>query len=412
MNLKTILTPGLSMLTIVSAFGQSHKNPQFVSKNGIGIVMPDSSFSINFRFRTQNRVGIAAPDDQPGNITEADFRVRRMRLRMEGFMLSTRLTYNIQLSFTRADQDWDNSGIPLVLRDAMVNYDLTKHLRISMGQGKLPGNRQRVVSSGDIHFTDRSIVNGAYTLDRDAGLFATYRLNLGKSPYILLKGAVTTGEGRGIANTKEFSNTVTPNGGVAYTGRIEFLPFGEFTNRGDYFEGDLERESKPKLSIAATYHYNDRAIRTQGQLGKALYATRSFVGTNVDLLFKYRGWALATEYISRSMGKGQSAITRKSSNDSVWVLVGSGINAELSYTFKNMWEIAGRYAYTNPDKAIWKVGRDGYKNEEYALALVKYLKKHRVKVVNEFSYYKRSDMVTGAKHSGLMGFKCQVELGI
>lgn len=388
------------------------KHPEFVSKQGIGLVMPDSSFSFNFRFRIQNRVGIAAPDDDLTNITETDFRVRRMRLRAEGFMLNPRLTYNFQLSFTRADQDWDNSGLPLVLRDAMVNYDLTKHFRIGMGQGKLPGNRQRVVSSGDIHFTDRSIVNGAYTLDRDIGLFSTYRLNLGKTPYLLFKGAITSGEGRGVANTKEFSNTVLPNGGLAYTGRVEFLPLGEFTNRGDYFEGDVEREAKPKLSVAATYHYNDRAIRTQGQLGRALYAARSFSGFNVDALFKYNGWALACEYISRSMGQGQNAITKRSATDSVFVLVGSGINTELGYTFKNMWEVVGRYAYTNPDKAIYKVGRDGFKNEEYCLAFVKYLKKHRVKIVNEFSYYKRSDMLTGSKMSGLAGFKCQVELGI
>lgn len=399
-------------LMVLNVNAQTRKNPEFVSKQGIGLVMPDSSFSINFRFRIQNRVGVAAEDDNLSNITETDFRVRRMRLRAEGFMLNPRLTYNFQLSFTRADQDWDNSGVPLVLRDAMINYDVTKHFRIGMGQGKLPGNRQRVVSSGDIHFTDRSIVNGAYTLDRDIGLFSTYRLNLGKMPFVLLKGAITAGEGRGIANTKEFSNTVLPNGGLAYTGRIEFLPLGEFTNRGDYFEGDVEREKEPKISIAATYHYNDRAIRTQGQLGKALYATRSFVGTNLDFLFKYGGWALSGEYISRSMDKGQNAITKRTASDSVYVLVGSGINTELGYTFKNMWEVVGRYAVTTPDKAIYKVGKDGYRNQEYCLAFVKYLKKHRVKVVNEFSYYKRSDVVSGSKQSGLLGFKCQVELGI
>lgn len=416
MNLsKTMTVFFIANLIAAGATAQTSSSanaPAFSGKNGIGLVMPDSSFSINFRFRTQNRIGFAADDENLGNITEADFRVRRMRLRFDGFMLNPRLTYNIQLSFTRADQDWDNSGVPLVLRDAMVHYELAKHLRVSMGQGKLPGNRQRVVSSGEIHFTDRSIVNGAYTLDRDIGLFANYRLNLGKKPYLLFKGAITSGEGRGVANSKEFSNTVLPNGGLAYTGRVEFLPLGEFTNKGDYFEGDLEREQSPKLSIAATYHYNDRGIRTQGQLGKLLYSARSFVGTNVDLLFKYRGWALASEFISRRMDKGQSAITRRSATDSVYVLVGQGLNTELSYTFKNMWELAGRYAYTNPDKALYKVGRDGNKNEEYAFALIKYLKKHRVKVVNEFSYYRRSDMVTGSKVSWLCGFKCQVELGI
>jgi len=398
--------------TFLTAQNTKSTQPQFISKNGIGLVMPDSLFSINFRFRIQSRAGITGAEDNLANISELDMRIRRMRLRFEGFMLNPRLTYNVQLSFTRADQDWDNSGIPLVLRDAMIHYALTKHLTISMGQGKLPGNRQRVVSSGDIHFTDRSIVNGAFTLDRDAGLFGTYRLNLGKKTYLLFKGAISSGEGRGIANTKEFSNTVAPNGGAAYTGRVEFLPFGEFANKGDYFEGDLEHEPKPKLSIAATYHYNDRAIRTQGQLGKALYATRSFVGTNVDLLFKYRGLAFATEFICRKMDAGQNSFTKKSASDSLWVIVGSGICSEVSYVFKNMWEVAARYAFVNPDKAIWKVGKDGQKSEEFCLTFNKYLRKHRVKVVNEFSYYKRSDMSTGNKISGLVGFKCQLELGI
>lgn len=401
-----------ALLSLSTGLQAQNKAPQFVSKNGIGIVMPDSLFSINFRFRIQSRVGLAAHDEDLGNITEADFRIRRMRLRFEGFMLNPKLTYNVQLSFTRADQDWDNSGIPLVLRDAMINYALTKHLTIGMGQGKLPGNRQRVVSSGDIHFTDRSIVNGAYTLDRDAGLFATYRLNLGKSPYLLFKGAVTSGEGRGVANTKEFSNTVTPNGGLAYTGRVEFLPLGEFTNRGDYFEGDIEREPKPKFAIAATYHYNDRAIRTQGQLGKAMYGARSFIGTNLDMVFKYKGVAVTAEYISRKMDDGQNVFSKRAATDSLWVLVGSGWNTELSYTTKSMWEIAARYAFTNPDKSIWKVGKDGQKNQEFAVSFNKYFRKHRVKVVNEFSYFKRSDMATGAKTSGLAGFKCQLELGI
>lgn len=391
---------------------QNNKAPQFVSKNGVGLVMPDSLFSLVFRFRIQSRVGLAAPDDQLSNFSEADFRIRRMRVRFEGFMLTPKLTYNVQLSFTRADQDWDNSGIPLVLRDAMINYAFTKNFTLSMGQGKLPGNRQRVVSSGDIHFTDRSIVNGAYTLDRDHGLFATYRVNLGKSPYILLKGAVTSGEGRGIANTKEFPNTVSPNAGLAYTGRIEILPLGEFTNRGDYFEGDLEREPKPKLSIAASYHYNDRAIRTQGQLGKALYAARSFIGANMDVMLKYKGWAITSEYIMRKMDKNQSVFTKKSASDSLWVIVGSGINTELSYTTKNMWEFVGRYAFITPNSKLQFVGKDGQKVEEYCFALNKYFRKHRVKIVNEFSYYKRSTLVAGSKISGLAGFKCQLELGI
>jgi hypothetical protein len=39
------------------------------------------------------------------------------------------------------------------------------------------------------------------------------------------------------------------------------LPLGKFANKGDYFEGDLERETKPKLSLAGGYHHNETLTR-------------------------------------------------------------------------------------------------------------------------------------------------------
>ena len=58
-----------------------------------------------------------------------------------------------------------------------------------------------------------------------------------------LKGAFSTGDGR---------NALPIDGGMAYTGRIEWLPFGAFTNKGDYSEGDIEMEPKPKFSLGST----------------------------------------------------------------------------------------------------------------------------------------------------------------
>jgi hypothetical protein len=36
-----------------------------------------------------------------------------------------------------------------------------------VGQTKLPGNNQRVVSSGSLEFTDRTINNSRFNIDRD-----------------------------------------------------------------------------------------------------------------------------------------------------------------------------------------------------------------------------------------------------
>ena len=60
----------------------------------------------------------------------------------------------------------------------------------------------------------------------------------------------------------EGRNLVQDNlGGYQWTSRIELLPFGKFQSKGDYSCGDLKREDKPKLSIAATYDFNDRAVK-------------------------------------------------------------------------------------------------------------------------------------------------------
>jgi hypothetical protein len=48
-----------------------------------------------------------------------------------------------------------------------------KNWTIGFGQTKLPGNNQRVVSSGS-EFTDRTINNSRFNIDRDFGLFLLF----------------------------------------------------------------------------------------------------------------------------------------------------------------------------------------------------------------------------------------------
>lgn len=199
-------------------------------------------------------------------------RVRRARLSFIGDVYNSKLTYYLQLSFSRGGMDWSVADVstintsPNVLRDAMIFYKPIKALQFGFGQGKLPGNRQRVISSGAQQFYDRSVVNAALTLDRDFVFFANYAIQAWDVKTIL-KGAITSGEGR---------NSSISNSGLAYTGRVEVLPFGDFTDGGDYFEGDLVHESKLKLSLVAGYHLNDLAVRAQGQLGRDLYAPKTY----------------------------------------------------------------------------------------------------------------------------------------
>src|SRR5690606_33381373 len=151
----------------------------------------------------------------------------------------------------------DDTDVANIVRDAVVFYNFTDNFYISFGQSKLPGNRQRVNSSGELQFAERSLVNATFNVDRDFGIKAYYSSLIAGIPFHF-KGAISTGEGR-VANVTD--------DGLAYTGRAAFLPLGAFTNGGDYVEGDLEYEESPKLSIGGGYSFNDRAIRTGGQTG-------------------------------------------------------------------------------------------------------------------------------------------------
>jgi phosphate-selective porin OprO and OprP len=120
--------------------------------------------------------------------------VRRLRLRVGGELLSPELLYNLQFSFSRQDMDWDNSAFPNVLRDASLTWKAAPWAHLIFGLAKLPGNRQRLVSSGEMQMIDRSSVNRTFNLDRDFGVQA----HCFAEPFSL-RLAVSSGEGRGVA---------------------------------------------------------------------------------------------------------------------------------------------------------------------------------------------------------------------
>lgn len=342
---------------------ESDERPLDVSQDGIGF-HKDSVFLMNLRFRMQSRFGYFSRLD---NVDEPGFEavVRRLRLRFDGYVLHPRLGYYIQLSFSRADQDLVSGTVPQVIRDAMVYYTFSKQFYVGFGQSKLPGNRERVISSGNLQLPDRSIANNAFTLDRDFGFFAYANLPMGSKQVLQLKSTITTGEGRG---------QLTTNTGLAYTGRVEWLPLGAFANLGDYSEGDLEYEKKPKLSLAAGYSYNHQTIKAGGQLG-AIMPTQANMGTFIaDMMFKFRGWGLMSEYFYREL----TGIAPDFENnlDMLRVPRGEGFNIQLSKTLRKKHELVARYAGVTPPVA-YRAYQPILRTK--GLGFNYYLNKHRVK---------------------------------
>jgi phosphate-selective porin OprO and OprP len=356
-----------------NSFGQTVESDERALLNvdeGISF-SKDTLFLMNFRFRMQNRAGFNTLDGDDIRINDFEMRVRRLRLRLDGYILSPKFQYYIQLGFSKADLDLESQSIAQPVRDAIVYYFATDNLYFGFGQTKLPGNRQRVISSGNLQFADRSIANAAFTIDRDFGFFGYYTKNLRGKSIFQLKGAVTTGEGRNASKT---------NNGLSYTGRAEYLPFGSFTNKGDYSEGDIEFEVKPKLAIGLTLSQNVKANRTGGQLGMPLFQDRNMNSLIIDGVFKYRGNSILTEYFQR---KSSDPLTSNENGDIRYVQVGQGLNVQISKMVSRQSELAVRYAFVLPDQTISEFQK---KVDEAILGYTYYLNGHRIKLQGNVGY--------------------------
>ncbi|MBA3853754.1 MAG: porin [Gemmatimonas sp.] len=389
MNLSTFRSAVLLLCALpalataqTAAPRDSARRPLDFTSKGLVFSGSDGFSYLALRFRIQ-QWAVFSKDDGADGLSSATMAIRRARFRFESVAWDPRFKVNVQLSFSRGDMDFENSGFPNVLRDATVSFQATPNLVIMGGQTKLPGNRQRVISSGEQQFPDRSIVNGAFTIDRDMGLWATYTRGRRTRP-VILSAAVTSGEGGAIQ---------TGNPGLSYTGRVELQPLGAFTGGGDNFEGDLVREPAPRLALGVTLNHNEQGERAGGQLGRFLYEPRDMDVLLADLLFKYRGFATAVEFGQRRAADPvttSGALTRT-------ILTGSGTNVQASYYFPRGFEIGARWSTVDPHRDV----RGAFERQrQHSLVLTRYFQGHRVKWQNEAIRDEFRNGVTGATRGG------------
>lgn len=407
MNSKPILITvilGFLCLSQMTMAQERDDRATILNFKGIQFLSKDSLFYTNFRFRMQNRLGFNNVLDGEDN-NDLDARIRRLRMRVDGYIFTPKVSYSIQLAFTRSDQDFDDTGVANIVRDAVVFYNLTDDFYISFGQNKLPGNRQRVNSSGQLQFADRSLVNSNFTIDRDFGMSFNLSKKLGGMP-INAKAAISTGEGRVASGT---------NDGLAYTGRVEFLPLGNFTNDGDYSEGDLEREETPKLSIGGGYSYNDRTTREGGQTGRYVQNPFTLKTAFADAIFKYSGFAYQVEYMRRDVDNAFNIIDDQlnkqdgSETEETHAFKGWGANQQASYLLDKGYEIATRYTYIKPHDQI-RIVEDQV--EVMELGLTKYIKAHRLKLQLNANYTVSNGDFDNSHQGNKWGGIFQIELGI
>ena len=165
---------------------------------------------------------------------------------------------------------------------------------------------------------------------------------------------------------------------------------------------DIKRQSTPKLAIGVTYNQNQNAVRQQGQLGRFVtdslgnFVENTLTHFEADLLFKYQGFSLLTEY---AMTEGALQLTDVSRHFNT----GSGINVQAGYLFKNNWEVAARYTTVAPDDANFSAIRE---QNEYTLGISRYISGHNLKIQSDYGIIE----TVGSSSSTDYRFRLQVEM--
>ena len=329
-------------------------------KGLINVMSKDSSWSTKVAFRFQTRYD-GYYDFSDSTFSDRAY-VRRARIKGDGYAFSPKLRYKFEYDVA--------NGFVL---DAVLKWNFTGNWTVWFGQTKLPSNIERVFSSQKLQLVDRSLLNSKFTLDRDAGFQLRHHFNIGNT--FLVREIVAVSQGEGL-NQKGTSS------GNGYTGRIELLPFGKFSKKGDYFASDLKREKAPKLMLCMTYDFNENAMRSRGQMGD--YVTgdlRSLQTIMADIHFKYKGFSFMGEYANRTTTDGSPVI-----NIDETYYTGSAINLQMGYLMKNNWEVAGRYTQVTPEKITLNNNI-----KQYTLGFSRYVVGHNLKIQGDVSYTQESN---------------------
>ena len=348
-------------------------------KGFVNVVAKDSSYSLKFaaRFQSLFTSDWNFPDNREFQDGRANFLIRRARLKFGGFAYSPNLRYKLELGLSNRDISGASEfthNAPRYILDAVIKWNFYENFDLWIGQTKLPGNRERLISSGNMETVDRSLVNSVFNVDREMGVQLHHYFDLGNDVLLRESVAFTQGEGRNVTRGNL--------GGYHFTGRAEIFPFGDFEA---YDGADFEREETPKLAVGAAYSYNEDAVRTESVDGDYMVIPGGFYQTDVSTFFldaiaKYRGISIMAEYADRS-AQNPIAVNEFGIPTGDVVQVGDGFNIQGSYLFKNNYQVVGRYTTIALDQEI--TGEEVH--NQYTLGLSRYIVGHKLKVQTDVS---------------------------
>ena len=310
------------------------------------------------------------------------YRMRRVRLRMDGQSSNERFKYRFQVDLSGVSEIGESDPDPLL--DAYVDYALTNRISVKFGQrSTYTDNRELFMNSNSLQLVERSRLTSAFSSIREFGLFISGRFRAGRGSYIRPHFVLTNGDGKNVYSRDR--------GGLKIGGRVDYLPFGLFTNMGQFRQIDVMREQVPKLVVGIHYSKNNGMSSRRGRYsGRLIYLNANdeeslpdYTKYGVDFLFKYKGFSALGEYI-KSTAEVPSDITQRIRNNGSIsesflvnevqdvdsyvkgrMMLGSAYNIQMGYLFKNGFSIDSRYTHLIADENSFLNNETFYNRPNY-----------------------------------------------
>lgn len=333
------------------------------------------------------------------------FRMRRLRLRLTGDAANQKIDYRFQIDLSGTAEVGDEAGDFLL--DAWIAYHLTSRITLSFGQRATPtDNRELTMGSQSLQLVERSRLTSAFSSIREFGLFAQGNFRTGGGTYLRPYLALTNGDGLNVWGRD--------HGGLKIGGRLDFLPFGLFTNLGQFRQVDMMRENAPRLVVGVHASLNQGMSSRRGRTsGTILYLNAlneeslpDYLKYGADFLFKYRGFSALGEFTS-TQAMVPTDITQRVRNDGSVsgsflvdgiedvenyvrgrMMLGQGYNLQMGYIFKNRISVDGRYTHLQADQHSFLNNGTFYNRPNYyTLGLSYYLSRsYGAKIQASFTY--------------------------
>jgi phosphate-selective porin OprO/OprP len=275
---------------------------------------------------------VKLPGTESAGDSQGSFRIRRAKLKFEGWFYQPWLQYEVQMNWPGIN----SANLANFLEDANINWDVTKGKKLFMvkvGQYKVPFGLQELISSGSQQLVDRALVSNVYSRGRDTGATVWGVLGNNKFEY---RAGIFNGNGltRSVNDNAKFQKnarvTFQPNGAV---------PLGTYSG-AHQSESDFETKAlgKPIFTINAAFEENDLsfvATDLKTNLKSTLFT--------VDTMFKYRGFSATGAYF---WGEREPQEINQKFDTSGWY-------AQAGFFLKpEKWEIAARYAQQDPSDLV------------------------------------------------------------